>query len=500
MADEYLLCMTNISKQFPGVCALDDVQLQVRKGTVHGLMGENGAGKSTLMKCLIGMYTPDAGAIIFKNKKISVLNTHYALSKGISMIHQELNPIPHMTIAENIFLGRETRTWYGLVDMKKMNQRTKELLDRLAIKLDPHTKMVALSIANTQLVEIAKAVSYDSDLIVMDEPTSAISEAEVRALFKIIRSLKEQGRSIIYITHKMDEVFEITDEITVFRDGKYISTDPTHTLSRNLLIQKMVGRELTEMFHKEPAKIGETVLEARGLTGPKFKNVSFEVKQGEIFGVAGLMGAGRTELLEAVFGVTGRDSGEVFIDGKKALIRSPADAIRLGLALLTEDRKLTGLFLNAMVRDNMVIANMKQYGRGMFIDSRKIASDCEKMREQLRIKTPSLTQIIKYLSGGNQQKVLISRWLLTEPSILILDEPTRGIDVGAKAEVHRLMTELTRQGKTIIMISSELHEILGMSDRIMVMHEGDKIGELSRAEATQEKILRLATGLSLAAA
>ncbi len=500
MADEYLLSMTDIGKQFPGVCALDNVQLKVRKGTVHGLMGENGAGKSTLMKCLIGMYTPDSGTIIFKGAKIIVRNTHAALAQGISMIHQELNPIPHMTIAENIFLGRETRTWYGLVDMKKMNQRTKALLDRLAIKLDPNTKMVALSIANTQLIEIAKAVSYDSDLIVMDEPTSAITEAEVSVLFKIIRSLKESGRSIIYITHKLDEVFEITDEITVFRDGKYISTDPTQTLTRDLLIQKMVGRELTEMFHKEPAKIGETVLEARGLTGSKFKNVSFEVKRGEIFGVAGLMGAGRTELLEAVFGVTRPDSGEVFIAGKKVEIRSPADAIRLGLALLTEDRKLTGLYINAMVRDNMVIANMKSYMRGIFVDFRKITSDCEKMREQLRIKTPSLKQIIKYLSGGNQQKVLISRWLLTGPSILILDEPTRGIDVGAKAEVHRLMTELTRQGKTIIMISSELPEILGMSDRIMVMHEGDKIGELTRAEATQEKILRLATGMSLAAA
>jgi inositol transport system ATP-binding protein len=405
-----------------------------------------------------------------------------------------------MTIAENIFLGREVTTWYGLVDMKKMNQRTKGLLARLGIKLDPDTKMVDLSIANTQLVEIAKAVSYDSDLIIMDEPTSAITEAEISVLFKTIRSLKEQGRSIIYITHKMDEVFEITDEITVFRDGKYISTDRTDKLTRDLLIQKMVGREFTDMFHKEKANIGETVLEVRGLTGRKFKNVSFDVKRGEIFGVAGLMGAGRTELLEAVFGVTRPDSGEIFINGRKADIRSPADAIRLGLALLTEDRKLTGLYINAIVRDNMVIANMKQYMRGIFIDSRKITSDCEKMRDQLRIKTPSLKQIIKYLSGGNQQKVLISRWLLTEPGILILDEPTRGIDVGAKAEVHRLMTELTRQGKTIIMISSEMPEILGMSDRIMVMHEGDKIGELSRAEATQEKILHLATGASLATA
>lgn len=499
MEPEYLLSMAGVSKQFPGVRALDNVRLQVKKGAVHGLMGENGAGKSTLMKCLVGIYLPDSGEIVFKNEKITVPNTHYALSRGISMIHQELNPIPHMTVAENIFLGREKRTWYGLVDMKELNQRAKDLLGRLGIRLDPKRKMVGLSIANTQLVEIAKAVSYDSDLIVMDEPTSALTEAEVETLFRTIRSLREEGRSIIYITHKMDEVFEITDEVTVLRDGKYISTDPTGSLTREELIHKMVGRELTHMFHKERAEIGETVLEVRGLSGRKFRNVSFEVRRGEIFGVAGLMGAGRTELLEAVFGVTRPVSGEVFVNGIKAEIKSPADAIRLGLAFLTEDRKLSGLYMSANVRDNMAIANMNQYLKGIFIDSRRIATDCEKMRDRLQIKTPSLTQIINCLSGGNQQKVLISRWLLTEPGILILDEPTRGIDIGAKAEVHRLMSELTRQGKAIIMISSELPEILGMSDRIMVMHEGDKIGELSREEATQEKILHLATGMALAA-
>lgn len=500
MEDEYLLCMTHVCKRFPGVRALDGVQLKVRKGTIHALMGENGAGKSTLMKCLLGMYTPDAGEIAFKGQKITIPDTHYALSRGISMIHQELNPIPQMTIAENIFLGRETRTWCGLVDMKRMNERTQALFDRLSIQLDPKTKMAALSIANTQRVEIAKAVSYDADLIVMDEPTSAITDAEVRLLFKTIRSLKAQGRSIIYITHKMDEVFEISDEITVFRDGRYVSTDPTETLTRDLLIRKMVGRELTEIFHKEPADIGETVLEVRGLTGRRFRHVSFTARRGEIFGIAGLMGAGRTELAEALFGVNARAAGDVFIAGKKVDIKAPADAIRHGLALLTEDRKLTGLILDATVRDNMAIANMRRYLRGLFIDSGKINSDCQKMRERLRIQTPGLTQLIKYLSGGNQQKVLISRWLLTEPDILILDEPTRGIDIGAKTEIHRLMSALTRQGKTIILISSELPEVLGMSDRIMVMHEGDKIGELSRAEATQEKVLQLATGMCPAAA
>lgn len=497
-SDEYLLIMSNICKRFPGVCALDNVQLRVRRGTVHALMGENGAGKSTLMKCLVGMYAPDSGRIIFKGEELRIRDTYSALSRGISMIHQELSPIPEMTVAENIFLGREPRSWYGLVDMNKMNQWTEELLARLGIKLEPDTKMRELSIANTQLVEIAKAVSYDSDLIVMDEPTSAITEAEVKTLFQTIRSLKAEGRAVIYITHKLDEVFEIADEVTVFRDGMYISTDQIKSLTRSMLIQKMVGRELSEMFNKEEAKPGEVVLEARRLSGKKFRDVSFSVRRGEIFGIAGLMGAGRTELIEAVFGVNRLYSGELFIRGNKVEIRCPADAIRLGLALLTEDRKLTGLFLNAMVRDNMTIANMSNYVRGIFIDSRKINSDCERMREQLRIKTPSLKQIIKRLSGGNQQKVLLSRWLLTEPEILLLDEPTRGIDVGTKAEVHKLMTELTSQGKTIIMVSSELPEILGMSDRIMVMHEGNKIGELSRQEATQEKILHLATGMSLA--
>ncbi len=474
MDTEFLLSMKHISKQFPGVRALDDVELNVRKGTVHALMGENGAGKSTLMKCLIGIYTPDEGTINLNGEELTIANTHYALSKGISMIHQELSPIPYMSVSENIYLGREPVQWNGLVDMHQ------------------------LSIANTQLVEIAKAISYDSDLIIMDEPTSAITEAEVGILFNIIHSLKDKGISIVYITHKMDEVFKICDEVTVLRDGRFISTDPIKLLSSTQLIQKMVGRELVEMFQKERATIGETVLEVRNLTGRRFRNISFEVRRGEIFGVAGLMGAGRTELLEAVFGVTLVDEGEIHVNGKHVEIRSPSDAIKNGMALLTEDRKLTGLYINANVRDNMSIANIKEYMRGPFINFRKIETDCEKMRQLMQIKTPSMLQIIKNLSGGNQQKVLLSRWLLTEPNILILDEPTRGIDVGAKSEIYRLMNEFAKQGKSIIMISSELPEILGMSDRIMVMHEGDKVGELKRDEATQEKILHMATGLSLA--
>jgi inositol transport system ATP-binding protein len=499
MENECLLSMENISKQFPGVRALSNVQLRARKGTVHALMGENGAGKSTLMKCLIGIYFPDSGTITFKGERLHVTNTHYALSKGISMIHQELNPVPQMTVAENIYLGREPTTWYGLVDMRKMNRMTTELLDRLRIKIKPTAKMCELSIANTQLVEIAKAVSYDSDLIIMDEPTSAITEAEVEGLFTIIRSLKAQGCAIIYISHKMDEIFKIADEITVFRDGQYIGTDATVALTDGMLIERMVGRTLTDMFHKETVAGGPVFLDVQNLSGKGFRNVSFQVRRGEILGIAGLIGAGRTELMEGVFGVTRPHGGTIKVDGKEVAIRSPADAIRCGMALLTEDRKLSGLYLNASVRENMFIANINRYLLGPFIRFGRIEKDCATMRDLMRIKTPSLLEIVKNLSGGNQQKVLISRWLLTQPDLLILDEPTRGIDVGAKSEIYRLMTEFVRSGKAIIMISSELPEILGMSDRIMVMHEGDKAGELSRAEATQEKILHLATGLSLTA-
>ena len=499
MENEYVLSMEGISKQFPGVRALSNVKLNARKGSVHALMGENGAGKSTLMKCLIGIYAPDSGTITFKGEKLNITNTHYALSKGISMIHQELSPIPQMTVAENIYLGREPTTWCGLVDMRKMNRMASELLDRLHIKIKPTAKMHELSIANIQLAEIAKAVSYNSDLIIMDEPTSAITEAEVEGLFNIIRSLKAQGCAVIYISHKMDEIFKITDEVTVFRDGQYMGTDATADLTDAILIEKMVGRTLTDMFHKETTDMGSVFLDVQNLSGKGFRNVSFQVKRGEILGVAGLMGAGRTELIEAVFGVTRSHGGSIRVDGKAVKINSPADAIRSGMALLTEDRKLTGLYLNASVRENMFFANINNYMIGPFIHFKKIGKDCERMRGLMRIKTPSLLEIIRNLSGGNQQKVLISRWLLTEPDLLILDEPTRGIDVGAKSEIYRLMTEFVRSGKAIIMISSELPEVLGMSDRILVMHEGDKVGELSRAEATQEKILQMATGMSLTA-
>src|ERR1700676_1993096 len=454
MADEYVLSMEGISKQFPGVRALSNVKLDARRGAVHALMGENGAGKSTLMKCLIGIYAPDSGTITFKGEKLNITNTHYALSKGISMIHQELSPIPQMTVAENIYLGREPTTWCGLVDMRKMNSMAAELLDRLHIKIKPTAKMHQLSIANIQLSEIAKAVSYNSDLIIMDEPTSAITEAEVEGLFNIIRSLKAQGCAIIYISHKMDEIFKITDEVTVFRDGQYMGTDATADLTDAILIEKMVGRTLTDMFHKETTDMGSVFLEVQNLSGKGFRNVSFQVKRGEILGIAGLMGAGRTELMEAVFGVTRSHGGSISVSGKPVKVNSPADAIRGGMALLTEDRKLTGLYLNASVRENMFIANINKYLLGPFIHFGKIEKDCERMRGLMRIKTPSLMEIIKNLSGANNKKVLISRWLLTVPDLLILDEPTRGIDVGAKSEIYRLMPHLVHPGKGTIMSSS----------------------------------------------
>lgn len=498
MTNEFILKMDNIHKSFPGVKALDGVNLHVRKGTVHAFMGENGAGKSTLMKVLIGIYQPDEGTIEFKGQQVHIHHTADALKLGISMIHQELNDIPHMTVTENVFLGREPLKRNGLIDHKKMKDDCQILLKELGIDIKPDTKMVELSVANKQMIEIAKATSYNSDLIVMDEPTSAITEKEVDHLFTIIRKLKAKDVAVIYITHKMDEVFKIADEITVLRDGTFICTEPASAMTHNKLVEKMVGRELNQVFQKEPAEIGDVKLEVRNLSrAGVFSDVNFEVRKGEIFGIAGLMGAGRTEVVEALFGVTKKSSGEILIDGKPVKIDTPRDAIAHGLALLTEDRKLTGCYLTLSVKDNMIMASIDKFMNGIFVKHKEIETACQEQVVKLGVKTPSLEQQIKNLSGGNQQKALISRWLLTDPDILILDEPTRGIDVGAKSEIHKLMSKLAQQGKAIIMISSELPEILGMSDRIMVMSEGKVTGILPRAEANQEKLLFLATGATL---
>ena len=498
MDDNVILQMENISKSFPGVKALSDVNLTVHKGTIHALMGENGAGKSTLMKILDGIYAPDSGQITFQGQRVTIDTTHTALKLGISMIHQELSPIPYMMVSENIFLGREPLGRYGLIDKRKLNADTKALLDRLGIDIKPTSLMKTLSVANTQMVEIAKAISYDASLIIMDEPTSAITEREVDHLFRMIRSLKAKGVTIIYITHKMDEVFLIADDITVLRDGKHVATEPASQTNKGHLITMMVGRELTEMFPKEVAPIGEIVLSVRNLTREGIvADVSFDLRRGEILGIAGLMGAGRTTVIESIFGIHKIDAGEITIKGRKTQINSPADAIKNGLALLTEDRKLTGIMGVLPVRDNMVIASLSNYEKRGLLDGRRIEATYKEEKSRLDIKSPSMYQLIKLLSGGNQQKVLVSRWLLTSPDILILDEPTRGIDVGAKAEIHRLMSKLAQEGKAIIMISSELPEILGMSDRILVMHEGRVGGIFERKEATQESIMQAATGHGL---
>ncbi|MFZ1768076.1 MAG: sugar ABC transporter ATP-binding protein, partial [Caldilinea sp.] len=450
---------------------------------------------STLMKVLIGMYIPDEGNITFLGNPVKIENTQQALKMGISMIHQELSPEPYMTVAENIYLGREPLGRFGLIDKKKMVADTRTLLERLEIKIDPNKVMRELSVANTQMVEIAKAISYNSSLIIMDEPTSAITEREVAHLFRMVRALKEQGVAIIYITHKMDEVFQIADDITVFRDGQYIATVPAAETNRNSLIAMMVGRELTNLFPKEDATIGEVVLSVRNLTRNGIvHDVSFDLRRGEILGLSGLMGAGRTEVIEGVFGIKPIDAGEITINGQRVQIKTPGDAIKHGLALLTEDRKLSGIMGVLSVRDNMMIASLGSYTKGGFLNMRIINQTCGREKSRLELKTPTMDQLIKLLSGGNQQKVLVSRWLLTTPDILILDEPTRGIDVGAKSEIHRLMSKLAQEGKAILMISSELPEILGMSDRVLVMHEGRISGEFARKDATQESIMRAATG------
>lgn len=490
----YILEAEGISKQFPGVKALNKVGIKIKPGSVHALMGENGAGKSTLMKCLIGIYHPDEGTIKVKGEVVTFNDTLDALHVGIAMIHQELNLVPHMTVAENIWLGREP-IHYGLVNHDLLNSKTRDLLQHLNIRLMPEMVVGELNIASQQMVEIAKAVSYDADVLIMDEPTSALTEGEVFHLFAIINELKEQGKGIIYISHKMDEIFEITDEVSIFRDGMFVATDKTENLTKQSLITMMVGRELTHMFPKFNNNIGEEVLRVSALRRDGlFRDISFTVKRGEILGVAGLVGAGRSEVMESLFGMHPADSGEIFIEGLPVNIDSPSKAIEQGLAFLTEDRKKSGLFLVLSVVENMSIVNLSEYiNKKGFVSHGQMAQDCMEQIKKLNIKTPTMDQIINNLSGGNQQKVLIARWLLAQPKILILDEPTRGIDVGAKSEIYRLISELANRGVAIILVSSELPEILGMSDRVMVMHGGHISGILDKQDASQEKIMALAS-------
>jgi inositol transport system ATP-binding protein len=492
---EFLLTAEDVRKEFPGVVALDDVSFRLRRGTVHALMGENGAGKSTLMKVLAGIYQPDKGTVRLRGAEIRLRSPLDALENGIAMIHQELNLMAYMTVAENIWIRREPLNRFGLIDHGEMYRRTEELFSRLNIQIDPEAKVGDLSVANRQMVEIAKAVSYQSDVLIMDEPTSALTEREVDHLFEIIRDLRTQGIGIVYITHKMNELFEIADEFSVFRDGRYIGTHASTDVTRDDIIRMMVGREITQMFPKEEVPIGNTVLSVQNLNlKGVFHDVSFEVRAGEILGVAGLVGSGRSNVAETLFGVTRATSGTIEIDGEPVIIDSPTTAIRHRMAFLTEDRKDTGCLLILDVLENMQIAVLqdKFVSKG-FVQEAELSDVCEDMCRKLRIKTPSLAERVENLSGGNQQKVLIGRWMLTDPRILILDEPTRGIDVGAKAEIHRLVCEMARRGVAVIMISSEMPEVLGMSDRIMVMHEGRVTGFLDRAEATQVKVMDLAS-------
>jgi inositol transport system ATP-binding protein len=492
---EYLLEVEGVRKEFPGVLALDNVQFKLKRGSVHALMGENGAGKSTLMKIIAGIYTPDQGTFKLRGQEIRLDSPLHALENGIAMIHQELNLMAFMTVAENIWIRREPLNRLGFVDHRELRRRTAELFARLNIDLDPEVEVGSLSVANRQMVEIAKAVSYDSDVLIMDEPTSALTDREVDHLFRIIRALKAEGKGIIYITHKMNELYEISDEVSVFRDGRFVGTHSCRDVTRDDIIRMMVGREITQMFPKEDVPIGDVVLSVRDLAlEGVFRDVSFDLRAGEILGVAGLVGSGRSNIAETLFGVTPATSGTIAIRGRETRIDTPSKAMAEGMAFLTEDRKETGCFLLLDVLENTQMAVLnRDYVKGGFVSERRLTRDCEAITRQLRVKTPNLQETVLNLSGGNQQKVLIARWLLTKPKILILDEPTRGIDVGAKSEIHRLISKLAGEGVAVIMISSEMPEILGMSDRIMVIHEGRVTGFLDRKDADQIKIMELAS-------
>ena len=498
---EFRLEMRGICKSFPGVKALDHAQLCLRPGTVHALMGENGAGKSTLMKCMFGIYKKDEGEIYFEGEKVDIHDPMEALKMGIAMVHQELQPIPARTIGENIFLGRypmkKLLGFIPIVDHKKMYEDTAVLLEKVRMNFDPRQKLGELSVSQMQSVEIAKAVSANCKVLILDEPTSALTQNEVEALFRIVEDLKAEGVSIVYISHKMDEILRISDEVTIMRDGQYIGTWPAKELTTDTIITKMVGRELTNLYPKRENTPGEVVFEVEDFTSinPKsFRNVNFQLRRGEILGVGGLVGAQRTELMEGIFGTRSHSKGRIVYKGKELSIHRPKDAIDQGIAMLTEDRRATGILGVLSVADNISVSSLNQYlDYGISINKKKIDNLVSENVKKMNIKTPSGKTQIKTLSGGNQQKVLIGRWLANNPEVLILDDPTRGIDVGAKYEIYCIIAELAKQGKSIIMISSEMGELIGMSDRIMVMCDGRVTGFVDGAEATQENVMALAT-------
>ena len=492
---EVILEMRNIDKSFPGVHALNNVSFDVRKGEVHALMGENGAGKSTLMKVLTGIYTKDSGSIIFEGKEVEFHNAREAQEAGIVIVHQELNMMGHLTVAQNIFVGREFKKGI-MIDDKRMNEEARKLFKRLNIDIDPTETMSRLTVGKQQMCEIAKAISHDAKVIVFDEPSSALTDAEISELFKIIRDLRAQNLGIVYISHRMDEIKVITDRVTVMRDGCYVGTLITKDCTKDDIVNMMVGRVIYEepKSHSMVAPDAPVVLKVDHLNaGRLVQDVSFELRKGEILGFSGLMGAGRTETARAIFGADPKESGDIYINGKLVQINSPQDAVRHGIGYLSEDRKRYGVVVQKTVSENTTMASLERYLKSVFIDEKAERNTTEDYVGKLNIKTPSVDQLVVNLSGGNQQKVVLAKWLVRNCDILIFDEPTRGIDVGAKSEIYKLMNALAQEGKSIIMISSEMPEILRMSDRILVMCEGKKTGEIAIEDATQEAIMTLAT-------
>jgi inositol transport system ATP-binding protein len=494
MAEKIRLRVSQISKLFPGVVALDKIDFAVKEGSVHVLCGENGAGKSTLMKIINGVYQADGGEIFIDERPVKIGNPTDARRLGISMIFQELNYIPELTVAENLFVGDWPVNAIGKVDWKKIREHTRELLRAEGLAYSPDAKLRDLSVSDIQMLEITKAVSRNCNIIIMDEPTSAITQKEVAALFEKIRALKARGVSIIYISHKLDEIFQIADEITVFRDGRVVGTQRASELDIDRVIAMMVGRKLENSYPKEESPLGEYLLEVEGISGDAFRDVSFNVRRGEIVGFSGLMGAGRTEVMRALFGLDGIYAGTVRVGGSHARIRRVSDSIGHGIAMLSEDRRRYGIVPVRSVRENCSLACLERVIYGGRLHAKRESGLVGQMFDRMRVKTPSLDTPIQSLSGGNQQKVLLAKWMLRDPDILILDEPTRGIDVGAKYEIYRLMTELVREGKAIVMVSSEMPELLGMCDRIYVMSQGAVTGELKRGEFSQERIMKYATG------
>lgn len=491
--DQYILECEGIYKSFGGTKALSDVQLHVRAGEVHALLGENGAGKSTLMKCIIGLHKPDAGNTTFEGKPYAVRGPVEALKAGISMIHQELNPEPDLTIAESIFLKRESTRGF-LLNKKAQNERAAEILKKFDFPYDPKTLMKELTLAQIQMIEIIKAVSCNSRLIIMDEPTSSLDSEETEHLFRTIRELKEKGVAIIYISHRMEEIYSICDRVSVFRDGTYINTCGVNDVTRNDLISMMVGRKVENVFPKTDCEIGDVVFKVEGLTGKGFQNISFEVRKGEILGISGLVGSGRSETMRAIFGMDPIAAGKMYLDGKEIRIRHPRQAVKNGICMVNEDRKNFGLCLFRSIRENISLPTLPVHQKGLLIKKKKEKNECSDVAQKLWLKAASIEHDAFSLSGGNQQKVVLAKWLMANPKVLILDEPTRGVDVGAKSEIHTLMCEFAARGMAVIMISSELPEVMGMSDRILIYHEGKINGQITREEilsgaADQETIL-----------